>query len=112
MLGRPPMEMSDYLGILRRRWLWIVVPAVVAPLIALGISFLLSEKYISQTLVLVEQQKVPEGYVKAVVNDDLTGRLASMREEILSRTRLQPIIERFGLYEKTNKPMEEKVELM
>jgi polysaccharide chain length determinant protein (PEP-CTERM system associated) len=33
-----------------------------------------------------------------VVTDDLIQRLQTMQEQILSRTRLQPIIERFGLY--------------
>lgn len=112
MLGRPPMDFDDYMAILRRRWLWIAIPALIAPLIAYAISLALPEQYVSQTLVLVEQQKVPEGYVKPVVNEDLTGRLASMREEILSRTRLQPIIESFGLYDKGKLPMEEKLEVM
>src|SRR5689334_24812524 len=112
MLGRPPMEFDDYLRIVRRRWLWLVLPAVLGPLIAIGVSFKLPEKYVSQTLVLIEQQKVPEGYVKPVVNEDLNARLASMREQILSRTRLQPLIERFGLYEKHRESMEEKLERM
>jgi len=43
----------------------------------------------SQTLVLIEQQKVPEDYVKPVVNEDLNGRLASMKEQILSRSRIE-----------------------
>ena len=51
----------------------------------------------SQTLVLIEQQKVPEDYVKPVVNEDLGARLASMKEQILSRSRIEPIIERFNL---------------
>jgi polysaccharide chain length determinant protein (PEP-CTERM system associated) len=33
-----------------------------------------------------------------VVTDDLVQRLTTMQEQILSRTRLQPIIEKFGLY--------------
>jgi len=36
--------------------------------------------------------------VKPVVTEDLNHRLASMQEQILSRTRLEPIIEKFGLY--------------
>lgn len=112
MLGRPAMEVDDYVGILRRRWLWIVIPAILAPVITFVISLKLPEKYVSLTLVLVEQQKVPEGYVKPVVNEDLNARLASMREQILSRTRLQPLIERFGLYDNDHDPMEQKLETM
>jgi polysaccharide chain length determinant protein (PEP-CTERM system associated) len=42
-----------------------------------------------------------------VVSDDLNRRLASMQGEILSRTRLQHLVEQFGLYKDVNQaPME------
>lgn len=100
MIGHRELTLEDYLVILKRRWRVFIIPGVLGPLVAIGISYLLPEKYISQTLVLVEQQKVPESFVKSVVTDELNDRLGTMREQILSRTRLQPIIERFGLYKK------------
>jgi polysaccharide chain length determinant protein (PEP-CTERM system associated) len=103
-------EVEDYLAILKRRLWWIVVPACLVPLIAVALSYTFAERYTSQTLVLVEQPKVPDNYVRPVISLDLTVRLASMREQILSRSRLEPIIERFGIYKKENLPMEERVE--
>jgi polysaccharide chain length determinant protein (PEP-CTERM system associated) len=58
----------------------------------------LPKKYTSQTLILVQQPTVPSDIVKPVVTEDLNHRLASMQEQILSRTRLEPIIGKFGLY--------------
>ncbi len=58
-----------------------------------------------------EQQKVPESYVKAVVTEDLSGRLASMKEQILSRSRLQPIIERFNLFSNGKLSMDDRIDL-
>jgi polysaccharide chain length determinant protein (PEP-CTERM system associated) len=66
--------------------------------------------YMSQTLVLIEQQKVPEDFVKPVVSEDLNARLASMKEQILSRSRIEPIINQFSLYPKVSN-MDDKVEL-
>jgi protein tyrosine kinase modulator len=43
---------------------------------------------------------VPTDYVKPIITGDLNQRLASMQQQILSRTRLQPIIEKFNLYPK------------
>jgi len=40
---------------------------------------------------------VPDTYVKPIIAEDLDSRLASMKEQILSRSRLEPIIERFNL---------------
>ena len=72
----------------------------------------LPKRYTSQTLVLVQQPAVPGDYVKPVVSEDTTERLASMQQEILSRSRLEPIIQQFGLYrEDLNRtPMEDLVD--
>ena len=59
---------------------------------------MLPSVYRSDTVILVEQQKVPEEYVVANVSVDLQQRLEGMRQQILSRTRLQRIIDQFQLY--------------
>jgi len=98
MLGNRELTIDDYVAILRRRLWVILIPTVVGPALALAYSMTLHNRYTSSTLVLVEQQKVPESYVRSVVTDELNQRLATMQEQILSRTRLQPIIEKFGMY--------------
>jgi polysaccharide chain length determinant protein (PEP-CTERM system associated) len=98
MLGHRALTVQDYTTILKRRWWIIAIPAIIFPIVGYAITFLIQPQYVSQTLVLVEQQKVPESYVKAVVTEDLSGRLASMKARITSRSRLQPIIERFNLF--------------
>lgn len=98
MIGHREFTFEDYMGILRRRLWMIVVPAILGPALALGLAIVLPERYESRTLILVEQQKVPESFVKSVVVDELNNRIATIRELVLSRTRLQPIIEKFGLY--------------
>jgi polysaccharide chain length determinant protein (PEP-CTERM system associated) len=110
MLGHRALNMDDYLGILKRRGWIIAVPAVLLMLLGLGLTFIVPPRYVSQTLVLVEQQKVPEDYVKSVIEEDLTGRLATMKEQILSRSRLQPIIERFNLYGTQKMTMDDRID--
>ena len=92
------MEMEDYFLILKRsKWL-LVIPCVLVGLAVFGFSLLLPDQYRSETLILVERQQVPKEYVKPTVTAALQDRLQSMTQEILSRTRLQHIIEKFGLY--------------
>src|SRR5437764_9465156 len=67
-----------------------------------GISCVIPAKYRSETLILIEQQRVPEHYVEANVSIDLQQRLRSMTEQILSRSRLLGIIEQFHLYGQQN----------
>ncbi len=111
MLGHRALTMQDYKTILKRRWWIIAIPAIIFPVVGVGISYLVQPQYVSQTLVLVEQQKVPESYVRAVVTEDLNGRLATMREQILSRSRLQPIIERFNLFSNGKLSMDDRIDL-
>jgi polysaccharide chain length determinant protein (PEP-CTERM system associated) len=97
MLGHRTLSLDDYLGILKRRWLLIVIPAVILPIVALAITYRLTPTYTSQTLVLIDSPKVPDEYVKPVIETNLDSRLASMKEQILSRSRLEPIIKQYDL---------------
>jgi polysaccharide chain length determinant protein (PEP-CTERM system associated) len=98
MLVQRELTIQDYLAIARRRWWMIVVPAVVFAIGAYTISLFLASRYTSETVVLVEEPTVPETLVKPVIGGDVNERLATMQEQILSRTRLQQIIEKFSLY--------------
>lgn len=98
MATKRELEAKDYLAILRRRWLLIIVLGTVGASIGFGIAHYLPKQFTSKTLVLVEQPTVPGDYVKPVVTADANQRMASMQEEILSRTRLEPVIQQFGLY--------------
>ncbi len=100
---------ADVKRVLRRYW-WIVLIAVVGcGAFALTAAFVLPKKYTSTTLVLVDQPTVPAEYVRPVITEDLNHRLSSMQEQILSRTRLQPIIDKFHLYaeDRSKVPMDD-----
>src|SRR5260370_15508797 len=98
MVRNVEITLEDAKGVFRRYW-WIL-PITVLGCGAVGmlLASVLPKKYTSQTLILVQQPTVPSDIVKPVVTEDLNHRLASMQEQILSRTRLEPIIEKFGLY--------------
>src|SRR5271170_5054979 len=89
---------QDYIAMLRRRWVLIVVLALVGGPLAYAVSRFLPTKYKSQTLVLVEPPAVSAKIVEPVDTTSISERLASMKQQILSRTRLEPIIRQFGLY--------------
>jgi polysaccharide chain length determinant protein (PEP-CTERM system associated) len=112
MLGHREMTMEDYADILRRRFWLILGSAVLFLGIGIGVTFIIQPRYQSQTLILIEQQKIPEDYVKPVVDQDLSGRLATMKEQILSRSRIEPIIRQFNLFSKGNPSMDDRVEMM
>src|SRR5579863_3209092 len=93
-----PVRWQDYWAmVVRRRW-WVMAPLFFFGFVAFGVAHFWPEKYRSEALILVEQQKVPELYVTPNVVTDLQDRLQSMTQQILSRTRLQKLIEQFNLY--------------
>ena len=112
MLGHRELAFDDYMDILRRRRWVVLLPVLLLPVVAWITTKLVTPKYVSTTLVLIEQKRVPDDYVKPVATEDLNARLASLREQIYSRTRLQPIIERFQLYSNQNITVDEKMDLM
>lgn len=91
-------DLEHYLGIVRRRHLQFLLPMFVGWLAVWGISWVLPARYKSATLILVEQPTMPKDYVTPNVTDDLQGRLQSITQQIVSRTRLLHIIDALNLY--------------
>jgi polysaccharide chain length determinant protein (PEP-CTERM system associated) len=109
MLGHRQLTLEDYKGIARRRAWLLIVPPIVICVAAYLVSLAIPNRYTSQTQVLVQAQRVPVDIIQPVITGELNDRLASMKEQILSRTRLLPIIEHFNLYGDSNISAEAKV---
>jgi succinoglycan biosynthesis transport protein ExoP len=103
MRGRSAQELAQEVWS-RRKWLALAV--VAAPLAAtLSLVTFLPNIYRSTVTVLVDRQQVPESFVRPTVNSALETRLHAMSQEILSRSRLEALISRFGLYADEKKRM-------
>jgi polysaccharide chain length determinant protein (PEP-CTERM system associated) len=108
------LGIHDYLEIgFRRKW-YIIVPFVISVAISFGVYKYLPKVYKATTLILVQPQSVPENYVRPTITDTVINRLNTIGQEIMSRTRLEKVIEEFNLYAEFRKkvPMEEAVETM
>jgi polysaccharide chain length determinant protein (PEP-CTERM system associated) len=112
MLGHRKLTTKEYGDILRRRLVLIVACMAVLFCISFSGSYFIKPMYESQTLILIQRQQVPEEYVKPIVAEDLDARLASMKEQILSRSRLEPIITRYNLFAGDKVTMDDRVSMM
>ena len=97
----------------RRRWL-IAIPFVIITIVSTLVVHYLPDEFRSDTLILVVPQQVPESYVKSTVTARIEDRLQAISQQILSRTRLERIIQDFNLYAKERRTgiMEDIVENM
>jgi polysaccharide chain length determinant protein (PEP-CTERM system associated) len=82
----------------RRRW-WILGPLFLGWLIVFASAWIIPPKYTSDTVILVEAQKVPQQFVQPNVQVDLEERLQSITQQVLSRSRLLTIINNLHLYQ-------------
>jgi uncharacterized protein involved in exopolysaccharide biosynthesis len=93
-----------------RKW-WILAPTVLTAILTSVISnYLLPTRYRSEATVLVVRARVPPDYARSI-EQATAERVESLRQQILSRTRLERLIEEFDLYalERDNVPLEEVV---
>ncbi len=97
MIENRELTMEDYLAMLKRRLKVILIPALLAPLAGFLISYAFPPKYTSQSLVLVQGQKVPDAYVQPVITSDFTQRIATLQQQVLSPSRLKPMLETMGI---------------
>jgi polysaccharide chain length determinant protein (PEP-CTERM system associated) len=88
----------------RHKWL-IVIPAILAAIGTFVWSSQLPDRYSASTTILVVPQRVPESFVRPTVTVDVAERLQTISQLILSRTRLERLIEEFNLYEEERKTM-------
>ena len=105
---------DDYLRMVwRRRW-FIAIPIVVIASATAVVSMFLPNRYRASTSILIIPQRVPENFVQSTVTADLGERLNVISQQILSRTRLERIVQEFNLYERERRRllMEDVIEGM
>jgi polysaccharide chain length determinant protein (PEP-CTERM system associated) len=89
---RRPPDIEDYIDIVRRYRSWIIGPMFVGLVLSVVVAFMWPDTYISQAVMRITPQQVPENLIPSVVNTQMAERLNQMQQEILSRTSLQELI--------------------
>jgi polysaccharide chain length determinant protein (PEP-CTERM system associated) len=95
---RRELTPADYLALVRRHWVLIAVLTILGPPVGYLLARVLPARYVSQTLVLVQPSSVPDSMVPELETTTQNQRLASLKEQLLSRSNLEGVIKQFGLY--------------
>jgi polysaccharide chain length determinant protein (PEP-CTERM system associated) len=112
--GLEHYTLKDYRRLLlRRKWLIGFLALGVALGTAVA-NYFLPNSYKGTTTILVDSQRVPDAYVKSTVSTSVVDRLATIKEQILSATRLAQVIDEMHLYSDLRKkePQEQIIERM
>ncbi|TKB69554.1 MAG: hypothetical protein E8D47_00495, partial [Nitrospira sp.] len=92
------LSVEDYLKVIKRKK-WMILSIICAVLaVGVGVCMVLPKSYRSSTLIMVENNRIPEGYVRGVLTNPPQDRLATIQQLVLSRSILGRVIEEFKLY--------------
>jgi succinoglycan biosynthesis transport protein ExoP len=92
------LKLSDYWEIAQRRKWWVVLSSLGLFIASTVVAQRLHNVYRAETTVLVDSSQVPYNYVTPVVNTDISARLSTLQQQVLSPTRLKRLVEAEGLY--------------
>lgn len=93
-----PLTLNRLYNIVCRRRRTMFLALTLVWLIACILAWALPPRYMSQSTILIQQPQVPQQYVLPNVVLDIQTHVQTLTQEILSRTRLQRIIDDFHLY--------------
>ena len=94
------VDISDYLAILRRRRVQIIVPMALILLISISLAFGLPPVYQSTATILIEQQEIPQELVRSTVTGYAAERVQIISKRVMIRANLWRIIEEYDLFPK------------
>ncbi len=91
-------DISRYLGILRRRWLFLVIPASLVFAGACLIALKLPKQYEATAKILVESQQIPTEMASPTVTTNAAERIQVLQQRLMTRDNLLQIATKFNLY--------------
>ena len=113
--GNQNIQIDHYINLaLKHRW-FIIIPFCISMVIGIYMAFTLPKVYSSQTLILVEPQRVPTNYVQSIVSTDIESRISTISQQIMSRTNIEKIINEYKLFDDPkydNMYQEDKLEIV
>lgn len=98
----------------KRKWL-IILPLIAITSAITWVVLRLPDVYESTTLIVVQPSSIPTAVISTQSEEALTRQLTSISQEVTSRSSLQPLVERFRLYELERlrgEPMESIIDRM
>ncbi|MAS03682.1 MAG: hypothetical protein CL534_03165 [Ahrensia sp.] len=91
-------DLRAYLAIAKRRWLYFLLPAIVAIAAAASLVVMLPRSYEAMATILVESQRIPSDMVASTVSSGAAERIKVIEQRLKARDNLLDIAGKFDLY--------------
>ena len=93
-----PQNPADYLDLIRFRWYWVLATIILGAIASQVFVRFVPERFVSETVVLVESDKIPRNFIPQMSTERPSDRLRTIHEEILARPRVERILEELDPY--------------
>ncbi len=89
---------GEIIGMVKRQK-WLILLPMITMTVAIGyVVYKLPSIYESRSLLTVKPPTISSNLVQALTNEDLSQRLQTINQEVLSRSSLEPMIQKYDLY--------------
>ena len=95
----PEFRLGDYIKILKRRYLFLVLPFVVLFTGSVGVATLLPPIYVSQGTILIESPQISQEIIAGSVDTAARERIEVIRQRVMTRANLLRIANEFGVFQ-------------
>jgi uncharacterized protein involved in exopolysaccharide biosynthesis len=95
-----PQFLLDPVGVVRRRWRWLLGVLLGASLLGFAAVVLWPDQYEATARLLISSQRIPDEFVRSTIAEGVAEQLNAMVGEALSRDSLVSLIEAHGLHHK------------
>lgn len=93
-----PLNLDDYLAILKRRKWQLIVPTALLAILAVLAALLIPPVYRSSATILIERQEIPADLVRTTVTSYADQRIQVISQRVMTTSILSELIEQYDLY--------------
>ena len=94
----PAMGISDYIEIIKRRAGVMLIAGALIFIVAAIVAMALPAVYRSTAVILVEEQSIPQEFIKSTITTFADERIQVITQRVLTRTTLLQLVEKYDLY--------------
>lgn len=95
-------SLQDYISMLNRRKLSLMLPALLIFALAVVLAFALPATYQSQATILIEEQEVPQDFVRSTITSFAAQQVQVISQRVLTVENISGIVEKFSLYQQAD----------
>jgi polysaccharide chain length determinant protein (PEP-CTERM system associated) len=113
-ISRRPLDVEDYIDILRRHRAWIIGPLFVGLVSGVVTAFLWPNSYISTGTIRIVPPQVSQRLMQSNISEEMTQRIAAIYQNLSQRENMKALIQNYNLYpdERKRLPLEDVLEKM